>query len=279
MLAPLRSQVLEECGFALPFPAIAVASHDTASAVAAIPSMEAESVFISSGTWSLMGVELDAPNVSDESYRLGFTNEGGADGSTLLMKNITGLWIIQECMRHWKSQGQSHSWDDLQTAASLATPFKCLIDSNARDFQMPCDMPDAIRHYCHATHQPVPDTVGEIARCAFESLSLKYRSVLDSLTALTGRAFRTLRVMGGGSLNTMLCQMTADACDAQVVCGPVEASALGNVMMQAVATGHLPSIAAGRAAISASIQSRSFEPHRSDAWDAAYARFKQLESS
>jgi rhamnulokinase len=279
MLAPLRSQVLEECGFGLPFPAIAVASHDTASAVAAIPSMEAESVFISSGTWSLMGVELDAPNVSDESYRLGFTNEGGADGSTLLMKNITGLWIIQECMRHWKSQGQNHSWDDLQTAASLATPFKCLIDSNARDFQMPCDMPDAIRHYCHATHQPVPETVGEIARCAFESLSLKYRSVLDSLTSLTGRAFCTLRVMGGGSLNTMLCQMTADACDAQVVCGPVEASALGNVMMQAVATGHLPSIAAGRAAISASIQSRSFEPHRSDAWDTAYARFKQLEST
>ena len=277
ILSPLRADVLEECGFAEPFPAIAVASHDTASAVAAIPNMDEHSVFLSSGTWSLMGVETAEPDTSDAALRLGFTNEGGAGGASLLLKNMTGLWIVQECLRHWSGEAYSYSWTDLIAAAELATPFRSLIDPDAPEFQAPCDMPRAIHNYCLATHQPVPQTIGEIARCAFESLSLNYRSVLDSLGTLTRRGLHTIRVAGGGGRNAMLCQMTADACRCEVVSGPVEASTLGNVMLQAVATGHLASMREGRAAIADSLECSRFSPRPSPGWEEAYARFRALQ--
>jgi rhamnulokinase len=278
ILSPVRKDVIEDCGFTQSFPAIAVGSHDTASAVAAIPNMNEDSVFLSSGTWSLMGVETAEPNTSEEAFQLGFTNEGGADGSVLLLKNITGLWIVQECLRHWTSDGRQYTWKELVAAAETAKVLQCFIDPDARDFQSQCDMPRAIQHYCDATGQAVPQTEGEIARSAFESLSLKYRSVLESLRKLTGRTLRTIRVAGGGGLNAVLCQMTADACGCEVVSGPVEASTLGNVMLQAVATGYLPDVRSGRAAIAESVQCSVFEPHRSDRWDEAYARFRALES-
>jgi rhamnulokinase len=281
VLARMRADVVEDCGFARPFPAIAVASHDTASAVAAIPGMDAESVFLSSGTWSLMGIESAAPDISDAALRLGFSNEGGAGGfgaaaSTLLLKNMTGLWIVQECLRHWSGEAYSYSWSDLVAAAAKAAPFKSLIDPDAPEFQAPRDMPRAIAHYCIATGQPAPQTEGEIARCAFESLSLNYRSVLDSLRALTGRSLGTIRVVGGGGLNAMLCQMTADACACEVVSGPAEASTLGNVMLQAVATGHLAGVREGREAIAESVECSRFSPHADHRWDEAYARFHAL---
>ena len=277
VLSPVRDDVLDECGFSQPFPAIAVASHDTASAVAAIPNMDEHSAFLSSGTWSLMGVEAAEPDTTDTAMQLGFTNEGGAGGATLLLKNMTGLWIVQECLRQWSGEAYSYSWTDLVSAAGKAPAFASLIDPDAPEFQSPCDMPRAIRNFCIATGQPAPQTAGEVARCAFESLSLNYRSVLVSLRGLTGRDLYTIRVVGGGGLNTMLCQMTADACGCEVVSGPAEASTLGNVMVQAVATGHLGNLREGRTAIGESVECSHFSPHSSDGWDEAYARFRALQ--
>jgi rhamnulokinase len=279
VLSSVRSDVIEECGLVHSFPAIAVASHDTASAVAAIPNMDENSVFLASGTWSLMGVETPEANTSDEALRLGFTNEGGIDGSVLLLKNITGLWIVQECLRQWIREGHNYMWSDLMSAAGEATPFHYFIDPDAPEFATECDMPRAIHDYCVATGQQVPPTVGATVRGAFESLSLKYRSVLESLRSLTRRPLSTIRVVGGGGLNTLLCQMTADACGCPVVSGPVEASTLGNVMLQAVATGHLSNVRSGRIAIAGSVQCTTFSPHGSDRWEEAYAHFRALQAN
>jgi rhamnulokinase len=276
VLSPLRDEVREDCGFAQPFPTIAVASHDTASAVAAIPNMDEKSAFLSSGTWSLMGTEAGEPDTSFAALRLGFTNEGGAGGVTLLLKNMTGLWIVQECLRHWSGEAYSYSWTDVIAAAETAAPFRSFIDPDAPEFQSPCEMPRAIANYCVTTGQPAPRSEGEIARCAFESMSLNYRSVLDALRTLTKRDLRTIRVVGGGCRNALLCQMTADACGCEVVSGPVEASALGNVMLQAVATGHLASVSEGRSAIADSEECSHFSPRRRARWDEAYARFLAL---
>ncbi|HEV2273499.1 MAG TPA: rhamnulokinase family protein [Acidobacteriaceae bacterium] len=276
LIGSVRADVLRDAGLGCSFPAIAVASHDTASAVAAIPSMDRNSAFISSGTWSLMGVEIDEPNTSEEAFRRGLTNEGGADGSILLMRNLTGLWIIQECLRQWEKEGHRRSWEEIVSAAAQAAPFPAHFDPNAKEFQSPGDMPKAIHDYCLATGQQPPHTVGEIARSTFESLSLSYRSVLESLELVTGRHMESIRVVGGGSLNGFLCQMIADACDRPVIAGPVEASAFGNIMLQAVATGHLQSLRAGREALAGSVECNSFAPHRSDAWDEAYSRFNAI---
>jgi rhamnulokinase len=279
VLSAVRSDVLEECGLRHSFPAIAVGSHDTASAVAAIPNMDENSVFLASGTWSLMGIETSEANTSDEALRLGFTNEGGVDGSVLLTKNITGLWIVQECLRQWIREGHNYTWSDLMSAAGDATAFHYFIDPDAPEFAIECDMPRAIHDYCVATGQQEPPTVGAIVRGAFESLSLKYRSVLKSLRSLTRRPLSTIRIVGGGGLNTLLCQMTADACGCPVVSGPVEASTLGNVMLQAVATGHLSNVRSGRIAIAESVQCMTFFPHRSDRWVEACAHFHALQAN
>lgn len=277
ILGCVRQEMLKEHGFTKPISVIATASHDTASAVAAIPGMDSASVFISSGTWSLIGVEVDKPDISAEALKMRFTNEGGPDGKFLLIKNVTGLWILQECLHHWNSHRVECSLREIVRAASEATPLQCIFDPNHESFQAGGDMPLAIQSYCRATGQKVPSTAGEIARCALESLSLKYRSVVEALESLTGRNLQTIRVVGGGSLNTVLSQMTADACNRRVVAGPVEASALGNVMLQAIAMGHVQDIAGGRLAINESVRCISYVPHPSAAWDEAYARFKMLE--
>jgi rhamnulokinase len=194
-----------------------------------------------------------------------------------LLKNMTGLWIVQECLRHWSGEAYSYSWTDLIAAAEEATPFRSLIDPDAPEFRGPCDMPRAVRNYCVATGQPLPQSEGEIARCVFESLSLSYRAVLDAIRTLTRRDLRTIRVVGGGGKNALLCQMTANACHCQVVSGPAEASTLGNVMLQAVATRHLASLREGRAAMAASQECSRFSPHGGARWDAAYARFRALQ--
>lgn len=278
VLGRIRQDILREHGFEKPIPVIAGACHDTASAVAAIPGMDANSAFISSGTWSLIGVEVAEPNISAEALKLRFTNEGGADGKFLLLKNITGLWLLQECLQYWRSQGTDYRWSDVVRAASEAAPLQCVIDPNGQNFQVRGNIPLAIQNYCRTTSQAVPTTIGGIVRCALESLSLKYRSGLEALESLTGRDIQTIRVVGGGALNTVLSQMTADACNRRVVTGPIEASALGNAMLQAIATGHVRDLASGRAAISESVQCVSYDPHPSDAWDEAYERFKMLET-
>lgn len=279
VLAQVGRDVLDRCGFTHEFPVVAVASHDTASAVASIPNLDEHGAFISSGTWSLMGVELDAPLATERARRLHFTNEGGGGRSTLLLRNLTGLWLLQECRRQWEKEGHAHTWDELVEAAAAAQPFRSLLYPNAPDFQAPGDMVQAIRDACTATAQPVPQSVGEFARCCFESLALSYCSTRDALQSLTGREIRTLRVVGGGCLNTFLCQMTADACGCTVVSGPVEASALGNAMLQAVATGHLPNTHAGRAAIAESIESAHYTPHHDHAWHGARMRYNALEEA
>jgi rhamnulokinase len=277
VVAQVRAEVLRNAGLSGVSQVVATASHDTANAVAAIPHMDESSAFISSGTWSLMGAEVKQPVVSDEAFRLKFTNEGGADGSILLVKNLTGLWILQECLRQWKSEGHAESWADIMAMAASAPAFQCVIDVDAPDFRMPESMPSAIAEYCRHAAQVVPQTIGGITRCCLESLALKYRSVLESLEILRERSLKTIRVVGGGCLNALLCQMTADACNRLVISGPAEASAYGNVMLQAIATGHLPSVKAGRQAIAESVQCASYFSHRTAAWDEAYGRLERMQ--
>jgi len=274
-LAPMLPAVQSECGFDAAFACVAVASHDTASAVAAIPGLDDSSVFLSSGTWSLMGVAAAEPNLSDEFFHGGFTNEGAADGGVLLLKNMTGLWILQECVRIWDAAGQRHAWAELELAAQKAAAFRSFIDPSASQLQSPPNMISEVRAYCTASGQTVPETAGEVARCVFESLSFSYREVVENLERITGRTLRTIRVVGGGCLNHFLCQMTADACGREVIAGPVEAAALGNAMLQAVATGHLNSLADGRRALGMSVEYQRYEPARGSAWTDAFQRYKQ----
>jgi rhamnulokinase len=279
VLGNVRSEIYRRASFESTFPVILGASHDTASAVAAIPNLDGESVFLSSGTWSLMGVEVDAPVNSEEAFALNFTNEGGVDGSILLLKNVTGLWLLQECQRQWSREGRQPGWDDIMELARTATPFRSILNPDDACFVLPANMPEAIRSYCRRTGQPVPETVGELARSCLESLCFRYRSVLEQLRRITGRRLQVIRVVGGGSQNALLCQWTADACECDVVTGPVEASALGNVMMQAVATGHLPGVKAGRDAIAASVTCVQYAPGAIQPWQETYLRFRQLETA
>lgn len=270
----LRAAIQSNVGLASGVPCIAVASHDTASAVAAIPELDQHSVFLSSGTWSLMGISVDQPNLSEDAFRGGFTNEGSAEGGVLLLKNMTGLWILQECVRFWDLAGKQISWTDLQEAASRAIPFRSFIDPSAGEFRSPLDMPAAVKNYCARSGQPVPATQGEIARCVFESLSFAYREVTEDLERITDRSLTTVRVVGGGSLNCFLCQMTADACGRRVIAGPVEASTLGNAMVQAVATNHLRSLAEGRVALKKSLQYQAYQPASGEGWQEMFEKYK-----
>jgi sugar (pentulose or hexulose) kinase len=275
---PVLPQVHRDCGFATAFPAIAVASHDTASAVAAIPHLDTSSAFLSCGTWSLMGTTVGAAETSEEAYRLGFTNEGAADGGVLLLKNLTGLWILQECMRSWAAAGKAYSWAEIEQAASAVHPFGALIDPNAAQFQAPQDMPAVIAAWCLQAGQPAPQTAGEVARCIFESLSLSYRATLQDLERMTHHKLEAVRVVGGGAKNRFLCQMVADACQCAVIAGPVEAAALGNAMVQAMATGHLANLEQGRAALLNSCEYGQYTPRSGVGWDHAAARFAAIHS-
>jgi rhamnulokinase len=275
-LGPVRASVLDDCGLCVAVTTVSVASHDTASAVSAIPELDEHSAFLSSGTWSLMGVRSASAEISETAFRFGFTNEGAADGGVLLLRNLNGLWILQECLRNWSSSGPSLQWSGVQQAASSATPFQSWIDPNASQFQALCDMPATIATYCKESQQPMPQNVGEMARCVFESLSFMYRAVLEELEQLTRRNLRIVRIVGGGSLNQFFCQMIADATGRTVVAGPAEATALGNVMAQAVAMGHLPNMAAAREAIRSSLEYKAYEPRPNGQWNQAYLRFHAL---
>jgi rhamnulokinase len=276
VLGELRPAVMAEVGLRHAAPIVATGSHDTANAVAAVPDLDATSVYISSGTWSLMGVEAPQPIISELSLSLDFTNEGGVEGTTRLLKNVAGLWLLQESRRQWQREGQHYSWDELVELAQAAEPFRSLVNPDVPQFATPGDTPSAIREYCRATDQPVPDTVGAVVRCVLESLALRYRWVLESLEALVGHRLEVIRVVGGGTQNRLLSQLTADACQRPVVTGPIEATALGNIMLQAIATGHLADVAAGRRAVAASTPRETFEPGPSTSWPEAYERFRQL---
>lgn len=276
VLDDLQSSIVKEFGLSSSFPVIAGASHDTASAVAAIPGLDEHSAFLSSGTWSLIGVEIAEPVTSQQAFEWDFTNEGGAGGSVLLMKNLPGLWLLQECQRQWAKLGQAYSWDQIVKLAEQSEPFTFFLNSEAKCFLNPADMPQAIRDYCRDTGQSLPAKDAVIARGCLENIVFKYRSALDRLEQLTGRKLTTLRVVGGGSQNRLLCQFTANATGRTVVAGPVEASALGNVMLQAIATGHLSDIQTGRASIAASIECSVFIPEEVDRWRDEYDRFQKF---
>jgi len=254
---------------------IAPACHDTASAVASVEA-GGTSAFLSSGTWSLFGTELPAPIVTERTRELNFTNEGGVGGTTRLLKNIGGLWLLQSCRRTWARAGRTYGYDELLTAASQQAPgFTSLFDPDHRGFLQPADMVSAIAHYCRQTGQAEPGSPAEYVRAILESLAFKYRRVLDSLEEVTGTRFEQIRIVGGGSRNRLLNQFTANATGRIVVSGPVEATALGNIAMQMLATGAVSSLREARAVIDRSFPVERFEPSEADRWDAHYQRFHE----
>ncbi len=220
-----------------------------------------------------MGVEVPEPIVTDQCLALNFTNEGGVGGTSRVLKNISGLWLVQQCRRAWNQAGAALSWDDLNARAATARPLVSLIDPDAPQFLAPADMPASIREYCRRTGQNVPEDEGAVIRTAIESLALKYRQVLHWLEQLTGNRIATIHVVGGGTQNRQLCQATADACQRPVAAGPVEATAIGNLLVQAIAAGDVGSVAEARAIVRESFTVENYEPRDSAAWDEAYARF------
>jgi rhamnulokinase len=272
VLGPLRASVAAETGLN-PVPVVAPASHDTGSAVAAVPAQGTSWAYISSGTWSLMGAEIPAPKVDEQVHLYNFTNEGGVGGTIRFLKNIMGLWLVQECRRAWERAGNAYSYDDLARLATAAPPFVSLVDPDDSSFILPPSMPAALGDFCRRTAQPVPAEPGPVIRCALESLALRYRWVLEKLETLLGRRLETIHVVGGGSQNELLCQLTADACDRPVIAGPVEATAIGNVLVQAIGIGALGSLADGREVVRRSFEMRAYTPQNLAAWHTPFERF------
>ncbi|MCA9188751.1 MAG: rhamnulokinase [Planctomycetales bacterium] len=277
VLGNLRSEVGELTGLGK-LPVVTPATHDTGSAVAAVPTANtgrADWAYISSGTWSLMGVEVPEPVTSDTCASLNFTNEGGVGGSIRLLKNIAGLWLIQECRRVWKQNGREFSWDELVRLAESAPALQSLINPDDPRFGAPSDMPATIRQFCSENGEPTPDSEGAVIRCALESLALRYRQTVLSLEKLTDSRIDTIHIVGGGTQNKLLSQMTADACNRRVVAGPVEATAIGNIMMQAVAHGDVAGIEEARQVVARSFPVEEFCPKNTAPWDDAFQRFQK----
>ncbi len=274
VLGKLTPEVDEETG-ETGASVVNVPSHDTSCAVMAVPAAEKDFLFISSGTWSLMGTENETPIITRLSERLGFTNEGGVDGRINVMKNIMGLWLIQESRRQWKREGREYSFDELERAALSAKPLKFLIDPDDASFNRAGNMPKRICDFCEATRQGRPQGVGEIIRCIYESLSLKYRYTAERLESLCGKKYKSINIVGGGTKEKTLCSFVADCTGKTVYAGPVEATALGNVAMQLVALGEIGSVAEAREAIRRSTAVDTYEPHgeSASAWNEAYGRF------
>ncbi len=266
----LLPKIAAELGVS-PIPFAAVGTHDTASAVAAIPG-EGSFAFCSSGTWSLFGIETSEPLLGDAIYEANFSNEGTVQGGFRPLKNIMGQWIIQECRREWVKSGLELRWKEIDALTAKAKPFAAIIDPDDAPFFSAGDMCGKIARFCERTGQTPPSTPGEIARCVYESLALKYRWALEWLEKMKGVRIDQLNITGGGIGNTLLCQMTADALDRRVIAGPVEASAMGNALMQAIALGELRDIAEARSVVRRSVEPVVYEPKHTQAWEDAYER-------
>jgi rhamnulokinase len=274
-LGPMKKNLATEVG--LPqIEVIATCSHDTGAAVAAVPASGENWAYLSSGTWSLMGVEWPQPVINDQARALGFTNEIGFGDSVRLLKNIVGLWIVQECRRHWAKEGKKYDFAALEKMAGDAPPFVSLINADDPRFLSPDNMPKKIAEFCEETGQPVPANHGAYMRCIYESLALFYRVVLRRIERLTGKKIGTLHIVGGGSKDATLNQFAANALKIPVVAGPTECTALGNVLIQSIALGHLPSLAAAREVVRNSFELKTFTPEHSAQWDTAAARFEKL---
>lgn len=243
-------------------PVVAVAGHDTGSAVAAVPADGERFAYLSSGTWSLMGIELREPEITEDSYAMNFTNEGGVDGTTRFLKNITGMWLLEQCRAAWKREGREYTYPEIMKLMRSTAPSAAVIDPDAAAFAAPTDMPEAIRCYCRETGLAVPAGDAAMMRLIFDSLAAKYAEVLDKLRSVAPFPIEVLHVIGGGAQNDLLNQMTADACGIPVVAGPSEATALGNVMVQARAAGLVGSLGEMRRYIRRSIETKTFEPRK-----------------
>ncbi|MCL2349097.1 MAG: rhamnulokinase [Planctomycetaceae bacterium] len=260
-------------------------THDTASAVMAVPTLcvptshpseKIDWCYISLGTWALMGVETAKPVVNKTAYNLNFTNEGGVGNTIRLLKNISGLWLIQECRRVWNQAGRHWDWEHLNALAANAPSLVSFINPDERDFLAPTDMPEAIRRYAACTGQTVPQTEGAVLRCALESIAMKFRVTLEMCESLIGAKIDTIHIVGGGTKNRQLCQAAADACGRRVVTGPVEATAIGNLMMQAVAADDVSGISEAREVIRNSFEVIEYVPQNTNAWEDAYGRFCKI---
>ncbi len=274
VIGPLSQDIMEEMGLDETL-VVATASHDTAAAIAAIPAAGEEWAYISSGTWSLMGIETSRPIIDRQALEANFTNEGGVAGSVRFLKNIAGLWLVQQCRKEWSGRS-ALGYDELTRMAGEAEPFKAMIDPDWKDFLNPVSMPAAIQRYCQETGQSAPGTPPEIVRCILESLALKYRFTLDQLRRLASTEITKIHVIGGGARNKLLCQFTADATGLPVLAGPAEATAIGNIMVQALALGHLRTLPDIRNVVRNSVNIKTFEPRRNGDWETAYERYQNL---
>lgn len=275
VLGPLEHALATEVG--LPHvTVVAPATHDTGSAVVAVPGVGSDFAWLSSGTWSILGAEVSAPVINAASLNFNFTNEGGVENTFRLCKNVMGLWLVQECRRAWARGGQEFSYADLVTLAEQAPAFRTLLDPDQPAFLRPGNMPAQIAEYAAATNQPIPDSPGAVVRCVLEGLALKYRFQLERLEALLGRTLKQIHIIGGGTQNTLLSAFTADATGKPVIAGPVEATAVGNVLMQLVALDELESLQQGRRLVRESFPLTTYEPRAQAAWQDAYGRFREL---
>lgn len=275
VLGELSKEICEECGVD-PVPVISVCGHDTQSAITSVPCEDGDFAFLSSGTWSLFGTELDKPIVNETSMNINITNEGGFDGSTGFLKNIIGLWLIQESRRQWKREGKEYSYADLEKLALAAEPFKCFIDPDAPEFVPHGNIPERVREFCRKTGQYVPEMVGEIMRCIYESLAMKYRLTFEKLRECTERDYPVIHVIGGGTKDGLLCQMTANSCDRTVKAGPIEATVMGNVAVQLMSDGSVKNIGQARKIVADSSELKTFEPKDTDKWAGAYEDFLKI---
>ena len=255
---------------------MAVAGHDTQSALVAVPASEEDFIFLSCGTWSLLGTELAEPIINDKSEYYNITNEGGYGRKTSFLKNIIGLWCIQESRRQWIREGQEYGFGDLEIMAKEAPSLKSFIDPDAPEFTPAGDVPSRIREFCRRTGQPVPESIGEVVRCINESLAMKYRHAMEEIKDCTGKDYQTVYMVGGGTQSALLCQFTANACGCRVSAGPIEATVLGNVALQLMASGDIKSLAEAREIIRRSQDIKIYEPQDTAAWDEAYERFKKI---
>lgn len=268
--------IREELGLENDIDVIAVAGHDTQSAMVSVPTQEKDFIFMSCGTWSLFGTELDKPLINETSSKLDITNESGYGGRISFLKNIIGLWMIQESRRQWIREGKEYSFGELEKMAQAAKPLRCFVDTAAPEFNPAGNIPRRIREYCERTGQYVPQTEGEIVRCINESLAMKYRNTIMQIQACTGREYPVIYMLGGGIQSHMLCQLTANACGREVSAGPIEATVYGNIALQLMAAGEIRDINEARRVIAASEPIAHYQPQDVYIWDKAYEKYLEV---
>jgi len=255
---------------------LCIGSHDTASATVSVPTEEKDFIYISSGTWSLLGTELKEPVINEKALKYNCTNEGGVNKTIRFLKNIMGTWLIQECRRQWIREGNEYGYGELEAMAKECEPFKCFIDVDDDDFVKPGNMPERVRKHCERSGQYVPKTPGEVVRCIDESLALKYKYAIECIEDCTGLKYKTVNIVGGGTKSRLLCRMTADASGRKVVAGPDEATVYGNAAVQLMAQGEIEDVAEIRRVVKASCKLEEYEPEDTLKWDEVYKRFLEI---